>query len=134
MADAYDVTSMYWNPSALAFLQNYSLVMNHSMNVSKGMMIESIASPFRIKRGEVISIGLIMHHRGISRASRPPRSLRLSSTATTSRTRRNCFPLLRWAGGSTCAMGVEICQTCGPFPDRWVSFIPPPRKLVTGRR
>jgi len=64
MADAYDVTSMYWNPSALAFLQNYSLVMNHSMNVSKGMMIESIASPFRIKKGEVISIGLIMHHRG----------------------------------------------------------------------
>jgi hypothetical protein len=55
---------MYWNPSALAFLQNYSLVMNHSMDVSRGMMIESIASPFRIKRGEVISLGLIMHHRG----------------------------------------------------------------------
>ncbi len=77
MADAYDVTSMYWNPSALAFLQNYSLVMNHSMDLSRGMMIESIASPFRIKKGEVISLGLIMHHRGYLQSSPSPSEFRV---------------------------------------------------------
>ena len=77
MADAYDVTSMYWNPSTLAFLQNYSLVMNHATDLSSGMMIESIASPFKINRGEVISVGLIIHHRGYLQSSPSPSEFRV---------------------------------------------------------
>ena len=63
-ADAYDVTSMYWNPASLAYLQNKSVVMSHQLDQTINTMNENIAFPLLFGKNENVGIGLSVNHVG----------------------------------------------------------------------
>jgi hypothetical protein len=64
VSDAYDVSSMYWNPSALAYLKQLSVVVNHSQEKFIHAMEEDIAVPLRVEKGEAICAGASINHVG----------------------------------------------------------------------
>lgn len=64
VSDPYDVSAMYWNPGALVYIQQPSVMLNHSMDVSNRLMTESAALPLRSTRQDMIAIGVTVNHRG----------------------------------------------------------------------
>ncbi len=71
--DNPDVTAMYGNPSALSFLENSDIVLNHGYVRSAGVMDENVAIPLFLRRGEVVGIALSVNHVGyVDEASSSP--------------------------------------------------------------
>jgi hypothetical protein len=62
--DNPDVSVMYGNPAALAFLDNSSIILTHSLQKSTDVMDENIAAPLFLKKGEVVAIALSVNHVG----------------------------------------------------------------------
>ncbi|HUL44378.1 MAG TPA: hypothetical protein VLY03_08480 [Bacteroidota bacterium] len=63
-ADAYDVTTMYWNPASIAYLQRQSVVMSHLLDQSINTMNENIAFPLMFGKNEGVGIGVSVNHVG----------------------------------------------------------------------
>jgi hypothetical protein len=64
VSDVHDVNSMYWNPAALVYLQNTSVVLNHTLDRSSNIMNENVASPVYLRKGELASAGFSVNHIG----------------------------------------------------------------------
>jgi hypothetical protein len=64
VADAFDVGAMYWNPAALAYLQEFSIQLNHSQEQSIKSSDENISLPIRLRRSETIAFGVSVNHVG----------------------------------------------------------------------
>jgi hypothetical protein len=64
VSDAFDVGAMYWNPAALAYLQEYSLQVNHSQEQFIKSADENISLPVRLRRAETIAFGVSVNHVG----------------------------------------------------------------------
>ncbi|HUN65105.1 MAG TPA: hypothetical protein VMW43_03325 [Bacteroidota bacterium] len=64
VADAYDVASMYWNPAALAYLQDFDLQINHSQEQFIKSEDENISIPVHLRRSETIAFGASVNHVG----------------------------------------------------------------------
>jgi hypothetical protein len=62
-ADTYDVTSMYWNPAALSFLQKSFVVMNHFQELDQNAMSENVAIPL-LRSTNALAIGASVSHLG----------------------------------------------------------------------
>jgi hypothetical protein len=63
ISEAYDVSSMYWNPAALVFLEKSFIVMNHFQEREHNAMIESIAIPL-LRSSNALAIGASVAHLG----------------------------------------------------------------------
>ena len=62
-ADTYDVTSMYWNPAALCFLQKAFVVTNHFQEREQTVMSDNIAIPL-LRGTNALAIGASVAHLG----------------------------------------------------------------------
>ncbi len=65
VADIHDVNSMYWNPAALVYLENSSIVLNHTLDRVSNIMNENAAAPVWMRRGEVVAAGFSVNHVGM---------------------------------------------------------------------
>jgi hypothetical protein len=63
-ADAYDVTSMYWNPASMVYVQNHSTIFSHILDQNINAMNDNVAFPLALRKGEAIGIGLTVNHVG----------------------------------------------------------------------
>jgi hypothetical protein len=63
LSDAYDVTSTYWNPAALSFLQKSFVVVNHFQERDQNAMSENIAIPL-LRSTNGLAIGASVAHLG----------------------------------------------------------------------
>ena len=70
--DAPDVSVMYGNPAALAFLDNSSILITHTYERSSNVMDENVAAPLFLRRGEVVGIAASVGHVGY--LSRTPKN------------------------------------------------------------
>lgn len=64
VADAFDASSMYSNPAAIAYLEKRSLLLNHFQEQVLNSTAESIILPFSLHQTEVLSIGLDVQQAG----------------------------------------------------------------------
>jgi hypothetical protein len=64
MAESYDVSSMYENPAALAFIKDMRAFFNHSQGSQSNGMEEDIAYPIRLDDLMVMGIGANLYHSG----------------------------------------------------------------------
>jgi len=64
VAEAYDATSMYWNPASMAFLQNHSAVFSHLLDQTISGMNENVSFPLWERKGEAVAIGFTVNHVG----------------------------------------------------------------------
>jgi hypothetical protein len=64
VADIHDVNAMYWNPAALPYMQNTSIVFNHTLDRASNSMNENVATPLFARKGEVVAVGLAVNHVG----------------------------------------------------------------------
>jgi hypothetical protein len=64
ISDPYDVTAMYWNPGALLYIQQPSIVITHSQDVSTKFMMDNVAIPLHSTRSEMIAVGVTLNHHG----------------------------------------------------------------------
>lgn len=62
--DNPDVSVMYGNPAALAFLENSSIILTHTLEKSTDVMDENIAAPLFLRHDEVVGIALSVNHVG----------------------------------------------------------------------
>jgi len=62
--DNPDVSVMYGNPAALAFLDNSAIILTHTLEKSTEVMDENIAAPLFLKPGEAVGIALSLNHVG----------------------------------------------------------------------
>src|SRR3990172_734542 len=62
--DNPDVSVMYGNPAALAFLENSSIILTHTLEKSTDVMDENIAAPLFLRHDEVVPIALSVNHVG----------------------------------------------------------------------
>jgi len=62
-ADLCDVTSMYWNPASLSFLQKAFVVMNHFQEREQNVMSDNIAIPL-LRSTNGLAIGASVAHLG----------------------------------------------------------------------
>jgi hypothetical protein len=71
--DNPDASVMYGNPAALAFLENSSIILTHSLERSSDVMDENVALPLYLRRGEVVGVAASVNHVGhLYRSSRSP--------------------------------------------------------------
>jgi len=64
VSDKYDVSSMYINAASLAYLENSSLMLNHSEDRSIHASNENVALPLRLGAHETIAFALSVRHVG----------------------------------------------------------------------
>ena len=64
VSDAHDVSSMYWNPGALAYLKQSSVILNYSQEQVIRGMEEDITFPFRVSEGEALTGGISVNNVG----------------------------------------------------------------------
>jgi len=62
--DNPDVSVMYGNPAAMAFLENSAIILTHTLEKSTEVMDENIAAPLFLKPGEAVGIALSLNHVG----------------------------------------------------------------------
>jgi len=63
-SDKYDVSSMYINAAGLAFIENTSLLLDHSEDRHIHASNENISLPLRLGKSETIAFGLSVRHVG----------------------------------------------------------------------
>jgi hypothetical protein len=64
VADAHDASIMYWNPAALAYLENTSVLLDHQQEQQIHGMNENLSVPFQLRRGEAVALGFTVNHVG----------------------------------------------------------------------
>ncbi len=82
VSDAYDVTCMYWNPAALAYLRQMSVIATYSQERIIRGMEEDITFPLRVMEGEGLSAGLSANNVGYfgTQSKTPFRALQYAGT------------------------------------------------------
>lgn len=74
VAEAYDVSVMYWNPAALMFVRRSSVVANIYYKQTADVMSENVAVPLPSRREEMLAIGAtVSHGANIKQVSSNPR-------------------------------------------------------------
>ncbi len=70
ISESSDVSVMYENPAALGFLENNSVLLNHSQEYGPGEMQENVAVPLVLGNPVALAVGLDAFHAGyLSRQS-----------------------------------------------------------------
>ena len=64
VADASDITSMYWNPAAIEFLSHTNLVLNSTLDADSQVLKSGFVMPFRLGRDQMIAVGLVASYFG----------------------------------------------------------------------
>jgi hypothetical protein len=74
-AETYDVSSMYWNPAALAFLQKSSIVASHFQEPEHNAMNENVAVPL-LAESNALALSATVAHAGYGKRSLPANEFR----------------------------------------------------------
>lgn len=74
-AETYDVSSMYWNPAALVFLQKSSVVANHFQEPEHNAMNENVAIPL-LTESNALALSAAVAHIGYPKRSPPASEFR----------------------------------------------------------
>lgn len=64
VGDAWDATSMYWNPAGLVYIRNTDVIISHQMLQSISRMNDNVSFPLRTGQSDAVGIGLTVDHTG----------------------------------------------------------------------